>query len=56
MFVGHYAAAFALKAKVPKTSLGMLFLATQFVDILFFPFALWGIEHLEFVEGYVQGT
>ncbi len=54
MFVGHYAASFALKAKVPKTNLGMLFLATQFVDILFFPFALWGIEHLEFVEGYTQ--
>ncbi len=54
MFVGHYAVAFALKGKEPKASLGMLFIAVQFVDILFFPFALMGIEHLEFVEGYTQ--
>ena len=34
----------------------MFFIAVEFLYILFFPFALWGIEHLEFVEGYVQGT
>ena len=54
MFVGHYAVAYALKAKEPKASLGMLFIAVQFVDLLFFPFALMGIEHLNFVEGYTQ--
>lgn len=52
MFVGHYAAAFALKGKEKGASLGMLFIATQFVDILFFPFAMMGIEKLRFVEGF----
>lgn len=54
MFVGHYAAAFALKGKESKTSLGMLFIATQFVDILFFPFTLIGIEKIEFVKGFTE--
>lgn len=52
MFVGHYAAAFALKGKEKSISLGMLFIAVQFVDILFFPFALAGIENLKFVKGF----
>ena len=52
MFVGHYAAAFALKGKEKDASLGMLFIATQFVDILFFPFVLLGIENLKFVKGF----
>lgn len=54
MFVGHYAAAFALKGKQPKASLGWLFIATQFVDILFFPFALWGLETMEIVPGFTE--
>ncbi|MCR9066172.1 MAG: hypothetical protein NXI00_19530 [Cytophagales bacterium] len=52
MFVGHYAAAFALKGKEKRASLGMLFIATQFVDILFFPFAVIGIEQLNFVPEF----
>lgn len=52
MFVGHFAAAFALKGKEKDASLGMLFIATQFVDILFFPFVLLGIENLKFVKGF----
>lgn len=52
MFVGHYAAAFVLKGKEKGASLGMLFIATQFVDILFFPFVLLGIENLKFVKGF----
>jgi hypothetical protein len=52
MFVGHYALAFALKGKEKTTSLGMLFIATQFVDILFFPLTLLGIERINFVENF----
>lgn len=56
MFVGHYAAGFLLK-KVDKTvSLGMLFLAVQFVDILFFPFVMLGIEHFKFVPNFTAST
>ncbi len=54
MFVGHYATAFALKGKEKGASLGMLFIATQFVDILFFPFVLAGIENLKFVKGFTE--
>jgi hypothetical protein len=54
MFVGHYAVAFALKGKEKKTSLGMLFIATQFVDIIFFPFALLGIEKLNLIENFTK--
>ena len=54
MFVGHYAAAFALKGKEQNASLGWLFIATQFVDILFFPFAVWGLESIEFVPGFTE--
>ncbi|WP_228851108.1 hypothetical protein [Aegicerativicinus sediminis] len=54
MFVGHYAAAFLIKGKEPRLSLGTLFLAVQFVDILFFPFVLIGLEHIGFVEGITE--
>ena len=52
MFVGHYAAAFVLKGKEKSASLGMLFIATQFVDILFFPFTLLGIERIKLVDNF----
>ena len=54
MFIGHYAAAFALKGKEKSLSLGALFIAVQFVDILFFPFALLGLEKLHFKENFTQ--
>ncbi len=56
MFVGHYAASLILKRVDKNASLGMLFLAVQFVDILFFPFVLMGIEHFNIVENYTEST
>ena len=56
MFVGHYAASLALKNVEKKASLGLLFLAVQFVDILFFPFVLLGIERVNVVENFTQST
>ncbi len=50
MFVGHYAAAFVLKAKEPKTSLGMLLLPSN-LWTFFFSLCLMGIEELTFVDG-----
>lgn len=52
MFIGHYAAGFALKAVERKASLGVLFLAAQFVDILYFILVPLGIERLNMVENY----
>ena len=56
MFVGHYAAGLALKSFERRASLGILFLAVQFVDILFFPFVLAGIERMNIVENFTQST
>jgi len=56
MFVGHYAAALALKKVEKRASLGVLFLAVQFVDILFFPFVLLGIERINIIENYTNAT
>ena len=56
MFVGHYAASLALKSVEKKASLGMLFLAVQFVDILFFPLVLLGVERMNIIENYTAST
>ena len=56
MFVGHYAASLALKKFEKRASLGVLFLAVQFVDILFFPLVLLGVERLNIVENFTQST
>jgi hypothetical protein len=56
MFVGHYAASLALNRFEKRASLGVLFLAVQFVDIVFFPLVLLGIERLNIVENFTQST
>ncbi|MBT8068627.1 MAG: hypothetical protein KJO09_15395 [Gammaproteobacteria bacterium] len=56
MFVGHYAASLALKKFEKRASLGVLFLAVQLVDIVFFPLVLLGIERINIVENFTQST
>lgn len=56
MFIGHYAVSFAFKAKEDKVSLGLLFIAVQFIDILFFPLTLLGIEKFKLIENFTQST
>lgn len=56
MYVGHYAASLALKRYEKRASLGVLFLAVQLVDIVFFPLVLLGIERLNIVENFTQST
>ncbi len=56
MFVGHYAVSLALKKFEKRASLGVLFLAVQFVDILFMPLVLLGIERMNIVPGFTQST
>jgi hypothetical protein len=51
MFLGHYAIAFAAKKAAPKTSLGSLILAAQFLDLLWPVFLLLGIEHVRIDPG-----
>ncbi len=46
MFIGHFGIGFGAKAAAPKVSLGTLFLAAQFIDLLWPTLLLLGIEHV----------
>lgn len=56
MFLGHFAAAFALKRAEPKLSLGTLFLAVQLPDLLWGAFLLLGWERVRIDPGYTAVT
>jgi hypothetical protein len=45
VFIGHFAVAFAAKKVSPKTSLGTLVLAAEWVDFIFPILLLTGLEH-----------
>jgi len=44
MFVGHFGIGFGAKAVAPRVSLGTLFFAAQFVDLLWPTLLLLGVE------------
>lgn len=46
MFVGHFAVAYAAKRVAPRSSLGTLFFAAQFLDLLWPVLVVTGIERL----------
>jgi membrane-bound metal-dependent hydrolase YbcI (DUF457 family) len=52
MFIGHYGVSLAAKRYSPRVSLGVLFLAVQFLDVLFSIFVLAGIEKMRIVHGF----
>ncbi|HEV3056823.1 MAG TPA: hypothetical protein VGY48_01185 [Vicinamibacterales bacterium] len=54
VFIGHYGVSFAVKRLAPQTSLGVLFLAVQLLDVVFATFVLAGIEHLRVVRGFTE--
>ncbi len=56
MFIGHYALAFGAKRMAPTVSLGMLFLACQFADLLWPTLLLLGIERVEIDPGNTAFT
>ncbi|HRA77763.1 MAG TPA: hypothetical protein PK956_03055 [Burkholderiaceae bacterium] len=51
MFIGHFGAGFAAKRFAPATSLGTLFLAAQFIDLLWPTLLLLGIERVRIEPG-----
>src|SRR6476661_2383840 len=51
MFIGHFGVALAAKRVAPKTSLGTLILAAQFLDFLWPVFLLLGIERVRIAPG-----
>ncbi len=56
MFIGHFAVGLGAKAAAPKASLGSLFLAAQFLDLLWPTLLLFGVEHVEIVPGITKLT
>ncbi|MEO5893513.1 MAG: hypothetical protein ABIQ31_24885 [Ferruginibacter sp.] len=56
MFIGHFGLSFAAKKAAPKVSLGILFIATQFVDILWPFMLLLNIEKVAVVPGYTKSN
>lgn len=54
MFLGHYAVAFAAKRAAPATSLGTLFLAAVFIDLLWPALLLAGVERAR-IDPAVRG-
>lgn len=54
MFLGHYAVAFAAKRAAPAVSLGTLFLASVFIDLLWPALLLAGVERAR-VDPSIRG-
>lgn len=56
MLIGHYAPALVLQRVRPGVKLWQLFLATQFVDVLWSLFILGGVEHVRVVPGFTASN
>ena len=56
MFVGHYGPSFAAKSIETKIPLWLLFIAVQFVDVLWGIFVLLGIEKVRIVPGITASS
>jgi membrane-bound metal-dependent hydrolase YbcI (DUF457 family) len=51
MFIGHFGTGFAVKKAAPKLSLGTLFIAAQFIDLIWPFLLLFGIEKVAIDPG-----
>ena len=51
MFVGHYGVSFAIKRRDPAVPLWVLFIAVQWLDVMWAPLVLLGIEKVRIVPG-----
>jgi hypothetical protein len=56
MFVGHYGPAFVAGKLVPKVPLWVLFVAVQFLDVLWAPFVLLGVEKVRIVPHFTASN
>ena len=56
MFVGHFGLGFGAKKAAPAVSLGTLFIACQFADLLWPSLVLFGYERLEVQPGATKFT
>ncbi len=56
MFIGHFGVGFAAKRYAPSASLGTLFLAAQFIDLLWPTLLLLGVERVAIAPGITVVT
>ena len=56
MFIGHFAVAFAAKPAAPSVSLGTLFLACEWLDLMWPVFLFLGLERIEIRPGITAFT
>ncbi len=54
MFIGHYAVGFAFKRLAPRASLGTLFIAALWVDLIWPVFLLLGVERVRIAPGITR--
>lgn len=56
MFIGHFGVGFGAKRLAPRASLGSLFLAAQFLDLLWPTLLLLGVESVRIAPGATRVT
>jgi hypothetical protein len=56
VFIGHFGVGFGAKAAAPRVSLGSMFLAAQFIDLLWPTFLLLGWEQVRIAPGITAVT
>ena len=56
MFIGHYGPAFGAKAAVPRVPLWVLFIAVQWLDVIWSILVLAGVEKVKIVPGFMPGS
>jgi len=56
MFIGHFGVGFGAKSLAPRISLGTLFIAAQFIDLLWPTLLLLGLERVQIVPGATRVT
>jgi hypothetical protein len=54
--IGHFGVGFAAKAAAPRVSLGSMFLAAQFIDLLWPTFLLLGWKEVRIAPGITAVT
>ena len=56
MFIGHFGIGFGVKKITPAISLGFLFIAVQFLDLLWPTLLLFNLEHVVISPGITKAT
>jgi len=56
MFIGHFGIGFGAKKYAPGISLAILFIAAQFLDLLWPTLLLFGVEHVSIAPGITKMT